>query len=111
MYDLMLSFGVGPEPEFAEHFQHRGILGQDLGDQLPQPCIARQASQMTHKGRSDPLSLIRIDYDEGYFGLARLDNNVASTSDDRRLPTLVDLCDERDVIVEIDVHEESELGF
>ena len=82
MYDLRLSFGAGPEAEFAEHFQHRSILGQDLGDQFLQPCVARQASQMTHEGRSDALSLIRIDHDEGYFGLARPDNDVAPTTHD-----------------------------
>jgi hypothetical protein len=66
---------------------------------------------MTHEGRSDPLSLIRIDHDEGYYGLARLDNDVTPTSNDRRPPVLIQLCDKRNVIVEIDVHEKSELGF
>jgi hypothetical protein len=111
MHDLRLSFGAGPEAEFAEHFQHRGILGQDLGDQFLQPCVARKVSQMTHEGRSDPLSLTRIDHDEGYFDLARLDNDVTPTSNDRRPPVLIQLCDKRNVIVEIDVHEKSELGF
>jgi hypothetical protein len=29
------------EAEFVEHFQHRGVLGQDLRDQLRQSSVAR----------------------------------------------------------------------
>jgi hypothetical protein len=44
-------------------------------------------------------------------GLAGLNNNASSTSHDRRPLIFIVLCDERDMIVEIDVHEESEFGF
>ena len=66
---------------------------------------------MAREGRADTLPLIRVDHDEGYFGPTRLYNDVASTSDDRRPSIFIDLCDEGDMSVEIDIHEESEFGF
>jgi hypothetical protein len=111
MDDARLLTWSWSESEFAEHLQHGGVLWQDLRDQPVQSCVARQVRQMAHESRSDTLPLIRVDHDEGDFGAASLDNDVASTSDYRRPPIFTDLCDERDMIVEIDIHEESEFGF
>src|SRR5438270_870834 len=111
MSHLRLTFRARLEAEFSEHSQHRGVLGQDIRDQLIQSCVARQVSQMPHEGRSDPLSLIRIHHDKGYFRLTGLDNDIASTSDDRGPSIFIDLCDERDMIVEINVHKKSDFSF
>src|SRR5258706_1344965 len=109
MYDLRLPFGAGPEAEFAEHFQHRGVLGQHLRDQLFQACVTRQSSQMTHEHRPDTLALIRIDHHESYLGLPRPDNDISSTAGDSRASVFIDLRDERDMVFEVDVHEEGYL--
>src|SRR5438105_2394707 len=57
---------------------------------------------MAHEDRANTLTLIGIDHDESYLSLAGLDNDIASTSDDRR-SVFIDLRDERDMVFEIDV--------
>src|SRR5438270_1054874 len=109
MYDLRFAFRARPEAEFVEHFQHCGVLGQDLRDQFLQSCLARQVSQMTHEHGPDTLALIRIDHNESYLGLAGPHNDKASTADNDGVSVFINLRDERDVAFEIDVEEESHL--
>src|ERR1700733_4160583 len=109
MYDLRLPFGRRPEAEPLEHFQHRGVLGQHLRNQLLEAPVARQKSQMPHEDRADTLTLIGIDHDKSYLGLAGPDNDIASTTDDRRRFVFIDLRDERDMVFEIDVEKKRQL--
>src|SRR3954452_19816948 len=64
---------------------------------------------MTHEHGPDTLTLIRIDHNESYFGLAGPDNDKASTADNDGVSLFINLRDERDLAFEIDVEEESHL--
>ena len=66
---------------------------------------------MPHEDRPDPLALMSIDHHEGNLGLARPDNDITSTTGNRGVSLVVDLCDERDMVFEIDVEEEGDLLF
>src|SRR6478736_4855560 len=61
---------------------------------------------MSRQDQSDSLSLICVDDHECYFGLARFDDDIAATADNRGPAVLIDFGDERDVIDEVDLHEE-----
>jgi hypothetical protein len=110
-HDRRVSLGARQEAEPPEYLQHGGVLGQHFRDQLFEARAACQGSQMPHEIRPDSLGLIGIDHDESDFGLAGPDNNIASTADDDGVAAFVDFRDERDMIFEIDIQEESLLPF
>ena len=105
VHDVGLTLRSEGEPAFGEHLQHRVVLRQDVGDQLPEPGAAGNPGEMAHQGRTDPLSLIRIDDGEGYLGLPGSQDDVACTADDHRPASLLHQGDEGHVIDEVDVQE------
>src|SRR6267154_6772519 len=96
MYDLRVPFRAGAKAELPEHFQHCGVLGQHLRNQLFEACVMRQNRQMAHENRADSLALICVDHDESDLGLAWPDNDIASAAGDSRASVFIDLRDERD---------------
>ena len=58
---------------------------------------------MAQQRRSEPASLIFVDYGEGNFRLTRLADHVTSAADDSVLPILFRQGDQSDMAREIDV--------
>src|SRR5258705_4687968 len=82
MYDLRVPFRAGAEAELPEHFQHCGVLGQHLRNQLFEACVMRQNRQMAHENRADRLALIFVDHDESDLGLALPGNHIPTDASD-----------------------------
>src|SRR5215831_8394378 len=61
---------------------------------------------MLHQKTADALSLIRVYYKKGELGLAVLDEHIAPAADDYRPPVFGKQCHQRDMLLEIDIHEE-----
>ena len=61
---------------------------------------------MTHQNRTDASSLPTIDDDKCHFRPPGLKDDVPATPDDDLTTGFLCECDNRDVILEIDVHEE-----
>src|SRR6476659_1828670 len=87
------------EAEFSEHFQHRGVLGQDFSGQFLQSGIPRDLDKMTHQHRADPASLPGIDDDERHLGPSGLKNNVTTAPDDNRMAIFRRECNKGDMIL------------
>jgi len=64
---------------------------------------------MTHQDRAEAAALPGIDDNERHFGSSRLEDYVPATPDDDLVAGLVCERDNRDMIFEIDVHEEGTL--
>jgi hypothetical protein len=109
MHNLRRALRATQKAEPSEHVQHGGVLGQYFRNQLLEAGFTRQGSQMPHEDRPDPLGLVGVDHNKGDLGLARLDNDIASTAGDDGAPVFIDLRNERDVVFEIDVEKESQL--
>src|SRR5262249_16249122 len=75
---------------------------------LPQPRIASDRKQMAHESRRYSLALIGIDNDERQLGLARLRDDVTSSTGDH-WAAVFELRNQRNVIGEIDIHEKRNL--
>src|ERR1700738_988777 len=60
---------------------------------------------MAHKCRTDPLSLVLVDHDESYLGLAGLNDHVTSAANHWPL-AFVQHGDQGDVVDKVDVQEE-----
>ena len=105
VHDVGLTLRSEGEPALRKHRRHCVVLWQDVGDQLPEPGAAGNPGEMAHQGRTDPLSLIRIDDGEGYLGLPGLQDDVTCTADDHRPAGLLHHGDEGHVIDEVDVEE------
>ena len=97
------------EAEFAENLSHGGVFRKDFGDQFLQPGLARNDGEVAHQQRADALALIVIDDDKGDLGLAGVGDDVTPPADDDATSVLFGEHDERDVIYEVDVHEEGDL--
>src|SRR5690242_12453782 len=96
---------------FAKHRQHRGVLGQNLGNQSLKPVVARDHDKVPKQPRSNALPLIFIDDREGQFGGTLLRDDVTPAADDRVVATFVDHSHECDVPDEIDIDEKIYLGL
>jgi hypothetical protein len=77
------------EAELSEHFQHRGVLGQNFRGQFLQSGIPGDLDKVTHQHRTDPTSLPSIDDDERHLGPTGLKNNVTTAADDNRAAILL----------------------
>ena len=64
---------------------------------------------MTHQDRADATSLPGIDDDKRHLGAPRLEDDVPAASDDDLAAGFLRERDNRDMILEIDVHEEGAL--
>src|SRR5215470_16325244 len=111
MHDLRVLPAARLEAELAENLPHSRVLGQDVGDQLPQPRPAGDVNEMTRQQRADALSLIVVDYDKGDLGLARLGDDAASAADDDLASVFLGQRDQGGVTGKIDIHEESDLSL
>ena len=100
-----LAFDAKRQSTLLEHFQHRHVIRQDLGDQFLESGFPRNRSEMMHEGRAETLPLILIDHGESDLGLSRLRDDVACAARDHWHALFVDDCDQRDVIDEIDAQE------
>jgi hypothetical protein len=105
MDDLGLAFDAKRQSTLLEHFQHRHVIRQDLGDQFLESGFPGNRGEMMHEGRAETLTLILIDYGESDLGLSRLYDNVTSAARDHAPTALVHDCDQCDVIDEVDVQE------
>jgi hypothetical protein len=106
---LRVSPRARSEAELCEHFQHRGVSGQDLRSQFPQAGIASDLDEVVQQDWADTASLPGIDDHEGHLGSSGLEDNVSATSDDYRSACFLGERDERDMILEINIHEEGTL--
>jgi hypothetical protein len=95
-----------PEAEFSEHFEHRGVLGQNFRRQFLQSGIPGDLDEMTHQHRADPASLPGIDDDERHLGPSGLKNNVTTAPDDNRTAIFRRECNKGDMILEVNIHKE-----
>ena len=99
----------GAEAELSEYFNHGDVLGQNFCCQFLQSGIARDLDEMTHQDRADATSLPGIDDDKRHLGAPRLEDNVPAAPDDDLAAGFLCERDNCDMILEIDVHEESAL--
>src|SRR3954453_598271 len=74
------------KPAALEHLEHRGVIGQDLCNQLLEPRVARNYGEVVQEFGTNPMPLVLVDHNEGNFGLSRLHEDVAAAADDQRLP-------------------------
>src|SRR5215468_4940360 len=109
MHDLRVLPAARLEAELAENLPHSRVLGQDFGDQLPQPRPAGDVNEMTRQQRTDALTLIVVDYDKGDFGLAGLGDDAASAADDDLASAFLGERNQGGVIGKIDIHEVGDL--
>ena len=105
MDDLGFAFHATSQSTLLEHFQHRHVIGQDLGDQLLESGFPGNRGEMMHEGRAETLPLIPIDHGESDLGLSRLYDNVTCAARDHGPTALVHDGDQCDVIDEVDVQE------
>src|SRR6266849_7409616 len=96
----------GAEAELSEYLYHGCVLGQNLCRQFLQPGIVCDLDEMTHQDRADAASLPGIDDDKRHLGPSRLEDNVPAAADDDLAAGFLCERDNRDMIFEIDVHEE-----
>ena len=106
MHDLRVLAALGLKTVSSEHFTHRGVVGEHIGDELTKSCGLRDGNEVTREKRADALSLEGVDHDEGHLGQSGLGDYVAATADDRLCAVLLDHSDQRSMIDEVDVHEE-----
>ena len=106
MHNSRLSRRCHVQSAFLEHFQHRGIFRQDLGNQFLQPGLTGERDEMAHQRRADTLALVLIDDAESDLGPFGLDDDVASPAHDRRSSIFVGNCDQGYMTDKIDVEEE-----
>src|ERR1700704_427601 len=106
---LGISAWGGAEAELSEYFYHRGVFGQDFCHQFLQSGVACDLDEMTHQDRADAAALPYIDDDKCHLGPPRLENNVPAAADDDLAAGFICKRDNRDMIFEIDVHEEGAL--
>src|SRR5258708_28271735 len=97
------------EAEFSEYSYHRGVFGQDFCRQFLQSGVACDPDEMTHQDRADAAALPCIDDDKCHLGPPRLENDVPAAADDDLAGGFICKHDNRDMIFEIDVQEESAL--
>ena len=69
-----------------EHGEHGSVVGQDLGEELPDPGLAGDRRDMMHQDRAEAVALIVVDDRERHFGLARFGDDEAGAADDFRGP-------------------------
>jgi hypothetical protein len=80
--DLWIAACSGTEAKSIEDLKHCRVLRQNLGSQLFQSRVAGDRKQVSHEHLSNSLALIGIDNNECQLSLARLHDDVASTSDE-----------------------------
>ena len=106
------ALGIAPcsetKPAALEHLEHRGVIGQDLRNQLFEPRVARNDGEMVQEFCANPLPLGLVNDNKSNFGLPRLHDDVAAAADDHRLPTFLHHGDQGHVADEVDVREEGE---
>ena len=105
MHDLGLALDAKGQSTLLEHFQHRHVVRQDLGDQFLESDFPGNHSEMMHEGRAETLPLILIDHGESDLGLSRLYDDVTSAARDHAPTGFVHDRDQCDVIDEVDVQE------
>ena len=96
---------------FAKYRQHRGILGQDFGDQSRKPTLTGNHDEMPKQGCSNSLPLIFVDDREGHFGRTGLRDDIAAAADDGVFAALLDRSDEGHMRDKVDVDEEIDFFF
>ena len=109
MQRLRISARGGRESELFKYFSHRDVLGQNLSRQFLQSGFARKPGQMTHQDRADATSLPGIDNDKCHLGPPGLEDNVPAASGNHLTAGFLCDRDNRDMVLEIDVHEEGAL--
>src|SRR5690242_7188188 len=106
MHQLRVHTSRGAESRFGEHVSHGGVFRQHVSGELFQAPAPYDLHEMLHQKSANALALTGVDHDKGDFGFAGLGHDIASAADDAALAVLADLRDERNMIDEIDVHEE-----
>src|SRR5882724_4035023 len=96
----------GAEAELSEYLYHRCVLGQNFCRQFLQPGIVCDLDEVTHQDRADAAALPGIDDDKCHLGSSRLEDNVPAAAADDLASGFFCERDNRDMIFEIDVHEE-----
>src|SRR5438552_1830658 len=100
---------AGAEAELSEYFNHSCVLGENFCCQFLQSGIASDLDEMAHQDRANAASLPGIDDDKRHLGPSRLEDNVAAAPGDDLAAGFLRERDNRDMILEIDVHEEGAL--
>src|SRR5215469_4153086 len=101
----------GEESTPVKHRQHRRILGQNLGDQPLEAALARDQHEMPKQRRANSLALIVVYNCKCDFGGAGFCNDITPGTDDGIFSVFVYRSHERDMLDEVDVDEEINLGF
>lgn len=92
-----------------EHFQHRRIFRQNLGDQPFEPGASRQACQVAQQRCADTLALELINDNEGQLRHPRLAHDIAAATNDLLLGAVFDRGNESNMADEIDIQEKGDL--
>src|SRR5437879_548486 len=99
----------GAEAELSEYLYHRCVFRQNFCRQFLQSGVACDLDEMTHQDRPDTAALPCIDDDKCHLGPPRLESNVPAAADDDLAVGFICKRDDRDMVFEIDVHEEGTL--
>ena len=62
--------------------EHRGVIGQDLGDEFLDAGVAGDRDDMVHQDRAETVALIVVDDRESHLGLAGLGDDETDAADD-----------------------------
>src|SRR5262245_54164333 len=103
--DASLALHADWESAFLEYVQHRDVSGKDFRNQLLDPGATGNGGQMMHECPAETLALILVDHGESHLRLPGLNDDVTCAAHDHGLAALVNDCNQRDVIDEIDMQE------
>jgi hypothetical protein len=109
--DSSLTLRTESGPTLFKHLQHRDIVGKDLGYQFLDPVFPRNRGEMAQQCRSDALSLVLVDNDEGYLGPSGLHDDVTSAPNNHGSAAFFHHCDQGHVVDEVHVQEERDFLF
>jgi hypothetical protein len=70
------------EADVAQYLCHRGVLGEDLGDELTYSAVSRDAGQVLQQQRADAIVVSVVCDEQPDLGMLRIDSLERGYSDD-----------------------------
>ena len=90
MDDLVLAPHAQWKTTPLEQLEHGSVFRKYLCDKGPELGCTGNTREMAHQCPTDATPLILVDHDKGDLGLPRLNDNITSTTRDRRPPFFID---------------------
>jgi hypothetical protein len=100
---------AGLKPNLLNTLRIAAFSGMTSAINSLSPASRAIAARWRISSVPDALALVRVDDHKGDLGPAGFDDNVASAADNDRPAVLIDQRNQCDMVVEVDIHEESDL--